>query len=251
MSSILLFASPIHAAELALAIAPEHQLFLWDDGLDPAAAAPIPERIVRIESTSQLPADLSAIVELSCVDDGQKHSNLGFIGQIAQPQTLILSNTLTMTATAAASLMGGASPVVGFSFLPSVFGAASLVELAPSLQIAQANRENVLQNARQLFARDAEVVEDRLGLVSARVLAMVMNEAAFALMEGVASPADIDTAMKLGTNYPQGPLAWADRIGPDVVLALLEALWQEYREERYRPCVLLRQLARANKPFHA
>jgi 3-hydroxybutyryl-CoA dehydrogenase len=78
---------------------------------------------------------------------------------------------------------------------------------------------------------------------------MIVNEGAFALMEGVAGAADIDTAMKLGTNYPEGPLKWADQIGPDIILAILHALHDEYAEERYRPCVLLKQLARAGKGF--
>lgn len=251
MPGILLFGSPSHAVELAMGITPNQQLFLWNDECYSSDKRVIHERLVPIESTSQLPNDLSAIIELSCVDDGQKHSNLGFISQIAEPDTIVFSNTLTLTATAAAALIGRASPVVGFSFVPSIFASASLVEVALSLQVDSSLREGVLARVRQLFTREVEVVEDRLGLVSARVLAMVINEAAFAMMEGVASPADIDTAMKLGTNYPEGPLAWADRIGPEVVLAILEALWQEYREERYRPCVLLRQLARAHKSFHS
>jgi 3-hydroxybutyryl-CoA dehydrogenase len=74
---------------------------------------------------------------------------------------------------------------------------------------------------------------------------MIINEAAFALMEGVASAEDIDTAMKLGTNYPLGPLEWADRIGLDQVLAVLEGLQAEYGDDRYRPAPLLRQLVRA------
>lgn len=251
MPGILLFGSPRHAAELATGVNPDQQLFLWNDDFNASDIPLSNQRLVPIESTSQLPNDLSAIIELSCIDDGQKHSNLGFISQIAKPDTVVVSNTLTMTATAAAALIGGASPVVGCSFVPSTFASASLVEVALSLQVDYALREDVLARVRQLFTREIEVVEDRLGLVSARVLAMIINEAAFAMMEGVASPADIDTAMKLGTNYPDGPLAWADRIGPEVVLAILEALWQEYREERYRPCVLLRQLARANKSFHS
>jgi 3-hydroxybutyryl-CoA dehydrogenase len=69
-------------------------------------------------------------------------------------------------------------------------------------------------------------------------------------MEGVADPADIDTAMKLGTNYPAGPLAWADAIGADRIVAILEALQREYGEERYSPAVLLKQHAHSGRPFH-
>jgi 3-hydroxybutyryl-CoA dehydrogenase len=80
---------------------------------------------------------------------------------------------------------------------------------------------------------------------------MIINEAAFALMEGVADAVDIDTAMKLGTNYPEGPLRWADTLGVDLVVNVLQALHDEYQEERYRPSVLLKQYARAGMKFHS
>ena len=78
-----------------------------------------------------------------------------------------------------------------------------------------------------------------------RVIAMVVNEAAVAIAEGVASAADIDTAMTLGANYPQGPLALADAIGLGEILAVLEALHAEYGDDRYRPAPLLRRLVLA------
>ncbi len=74
---------------------------------------------------------------------------------------------------------------------------------------------------------------------------MIVNEATFALMDSVASPADIDTALRLGANYPQGPLALADEIGLDVILQILEALQRESGEERYRPAPLLRMMIAA------
>lgn len=78
-----------------------------------------------------------------------------------------------------------------------------------------------------------------------RTIACLINEAASAVMEGVATPADIDQAMKLGTNYPHGPLAWADLIGLDTVLGVLTGLFNEFGEDRYRPCPLLRRLVTA------
>jgi 3-hydroxybutyryl-CoA dehydrogenase len=83
--------------------------------------------------------------------------------------------------------------------------------------------------------------------VLGRIVCQVINESAFALGEGVGSAADIDTGMVLGLNQPRGPLAWADAIGVDRVLALLEALCDEYREERYRPAPMLRRLVRAGR----
>jgi 3-hydroxybutyryl-CoA dehydrogenase len=83
-----------------------------------------------------------------------------------------------------------------------------------------------------------------------RVVAMLINEAADAVLLRVASPADIDLAMTKGVNYPKGLLAWADEIGIATVLARLEALHAEYGEDRYRPSVLLRRMARDGRRFH-
>ena len=88
---------------------------------------------------------------------------------------------------------------------------------------------------------------DTPGLVLPRVLAMLVNEAASAVMEGVASAEDIDTAMRLGTNYPEGPLKWADKVGVDVICQILDTLYTEYQEDRYRPVLLLKQMAGAGK----
>jgi 3-hydroxybutyryl-CoA dehydrogenase len=85
-------------------------------------------------------------------------------------------------------------------------------------------------------------VADAPGLVLGRIVCQVINEAAFALGEGVGDAADIDAGMVHGLNYPRGILAWADTIGLDHVLAVLEGLCDERREERYRPAPLLRQL---------
>lgn len=85
------------------------------------------------------------------------------------------------------------------------------------------------------------VMKETPGFVFPRIFATLVNEAVSALMEGVSTPEDIDTAMKLGTNYPEGPLAWADRVGLDVVLEILEHLHNQIGEDRYRPMTLLTQ----------
>jgi 3-hydroxybutyryl-CoA dehydrogenase len=95
-------------------------------------------------------------------------------------------------------------------------------------------------------AADAKV-QPAAGGVLERIVCQVINECAFALGEGVGSAADIDTGMVLGLNYPRGPLAWADEIGLDHVLAVLDGLWEEYREERYRAAPALRRLVRAGQ----
>ena len=95
-------------------------------------------------------------------------------------------------------------------------------------------------------AADAKVAPAAGGVLE-RIVCQVINECAFALGEGVGSAQDIDTGMTLGLNYPRGPLAWADEIGLDQVLAVLDRLWEEYREERYRPAPALRGLVRAGR----
>jgi 3-hydroxybutyryl-CoA dehydrogenase len=87
------------------------------------------------------------------------------------------------------------------------------------------------------------VIDDAPGLVVTRTVAMLVNGAVDALHKGVASAADIDTAMRLGTNYPLGPLAWGQRWGPATVLAVLDAMHAWYGEDRYRPSALLRRIA--------
>jgi 3-hydroxybutyryl-CoA dehydrogenase len=93
-------------------------------------------------------------------------------------------------------------------------------------------------------ARADANVRPAVGGVLERIVCQVINECAFALGEGVGSAEDIDTGMVLGLNYPRGPLAWADEIGLDQVLAVLDGLWEQYREERYRPAPTLRGLVR-------
>ncbi|MBA3648553.1 MAG: hypothetical protein H0W62_08385 [Chitinophagales bacterium] len=83
-------------------------------------------------------------------------------------------------------------------------------------------------------------VEDRVGMVTPRVIMMIINEACFTLQEGTASKEDIDKAMKLGTNYPFGPFEWCDRIGIKQVYETLEAIWNDTHDERYKICPLLK-----------
>jgi 3-hydroxybutyryl-CoA dehydrogenase len=96
-----------------------------------------------------------------------------------------------------------------------------------------------------------QITEQPYGGIVVRILSMIANEAAFAVGEGVASIQDIDIAMKLGTNYPHGPLQWADRIGLNLVTAALRNLQESFGEERYRPAPLLRRLAASGSAFHA
>jgi 3-hydroxybutyryl-CoA dehydrogenase len=136
-------------------------------------------------------------------------------------------------------------PSVGFHVLPP-FEQTRLVELTRSATSSPA----AAARAERFFAalgKHTAWVGDAPGLVLGRIVCQVINESAFALGEGVGSAEDIDTGMTLGMNHPRGPLSWADEIGLDHVLNVLEALCEEYREERYRPAPALRRLVLAER----
>lgn len=185
--------------------------------------------------------DVDVIIDFGVSAVGEKINILQIFAE-QYPSALILCSTLVCTATEVNSLLPMASQVIGFNGIPGFTKLASL-ELAPSLRA----RESALTKAIEFwsaFGFSTEVIEDRVALVMPRVLAMLINEAAFAVMENVASPTDIDNAMKLGVNYPKGLLEWADDIGLDIIVNILNALNTEYEQERYRTCVLLKQYVR-------
>ena len=128
---------------------------------------------------------------------------------------------------------------VGYYALPPVAD-APLVELTRTPATSDAAAEAAEGFFREL-GKHVEWVGDSPGLVLGRIVSQIVNETAFALTAGVASGEDIDTAMRLGFNYPRGPVEWGEAIGLDNVLAVLDGLWSERREERYRAAPLLRR----------
>ncbi|HYM46118.1 MAG TPA: 3-hydroxyacyl-CoA dehydrogenase NAD-binding domain-containing protein [Solirubrobacteraceae bacterium] len=148
----------------------------------------------------------------------------------------------------AAGSLGALDPdgdAVGFHAFPPL-QRTSLVELTRGERSSPA----AVARAERFFAalgKHTVWVADAPGLVLGRIVCQLVNEASFALGEGVGSAKDIDTGMTLGLNHPRGPLQWADEIGLDAVLGTLEALCEEYREERYRPAPELRRLVRAGR----
>jgi 3-hydroxybutyryl-CoA dehydrogenase len=146
---------------------------------------------------------------------------------------------------AALSALDAGGTTAGFHLLPP-FG--RLVELTAQPTTAPA----ALEAAEAFFSTlgmHAELVGDAPGLVLGRIVGQLVNEACFALGEGVGSAADIDAGMVLGLNHPRGPLAWAQEVGPAAVLGVLAGLQGEYREERYRPAPALVRAARAGTPL--
>lgn len=170
--------------------------------------------------------------------------------------TAFLSHFLDEKAVIATSILNASASEVGFwmdrTESNRVVGWTSLtlsdtqpiVEIAAALKTPQSNVE-IVHNFFTTLGKEPVIIKDCVGGVLPRIVASLINNAAYALMEGIASAADIDAAMKFGTNYPYGPLEWADMIGLDQVLGILEALCEAYGQDRYRPAPILRQLVHA------
>jgi len=156
---------------------------------------------------------------------------------------LVLTSALATSTTQAAAWSMHPGRVVGFGLL-SPLGKENVVEIAAALQSDNNSIDRAADFWRQI-GFEAITVEDGPGLIRARIVCCLINEATNAFMGGVASAEDIDLAMKLGTNYPFGPLAWADQIGLDTVLGVMTGLFNEWGEDRYRPSPLLRRMVLA------
>jgi len=156
------------------------------------------------------------------------------------PSSVIVSSCLRFSTTQMASWLKKPERIVGFAtFYP--LKDRRLIELGAGLRTS----ESALEQAEQLFTslgKESVRVKDTPGLTFPRILSLIINEAARSLEEGVASAEEIDVAMRLGVNYPQGPLKWADQIGLDEVLAVLEGLQRETGDDRYRPAPLMKKL---------
>lgn len=162
---------------------------------------------------------------------------------LCKPEAVLASNTSGLSITEMAAVTGRPGRVVGMHFFNPV-PVMKLVEVIRGNDTADETFEQAMELARKLGKEPIAVNEAPLFAVN-RILVPMINEAAFVLMEGTASAEDIDRGMVLGANHPIGPLALADLIGLDVLLAVQETLYQETGDSKYRPCPLIRKLVRA------
>ena len=189
--------------------------------------------------------DAQVVIEAIPEDAVLKRDLFAELGRICEPSTVLASNTSSISIASLGMASGRADRVVGIHFMNPV-PLMKLVEVVRASETSERTMELALALVRRL-GKTAVVCKDVPGFIVNRVLMPMINEAVFALDEGVASAEAIDLAMVEGTNQPVGPLALADRIGLDTVLAICEVLHQDLGDSKFLPCPLLRKYVEAGR----
>jgi 3-hydroxybutyryl-CoA dehydrogenase len=198
-----------------------------------------------VKPSATIPSSVSLGLELSNTDAAQKKKNLEKLDKSLPSTAPILSSSVTISATEQSSWIAQKHRLVGIGALPT-FIEKQLVEVAPTV-FSPTETVQVVARFFTSLGKEIELVQDRVGMVLPRILCQIINESIFAVTDDVAIPKDIDAAMKLGANYPCGPIEWAEKIGIKQVCAVLVALQNDLNEDRYRVSPLLKQMAIAGE----
>jgi 3-hydroxybutyryl-CoA dehydrogenase len=202
------------------------------------------EVLARIAPVDELvPADL--MIEAVIEDASTKEDVFRRADETLPADAILASNTSSIPITSLAAVTNRADKVIGMHFFNPV-PVLKLVEVIRAVQTSDETADAIVRLARDLGKEPAEA-RDFPGFVSNRILMPFINEAAYAVLEGVAEPEAIDTIAKLGFAHPIGPLALADLIGLDTCVAIMQVLQQGLGDPKYAPCPLLRQYVQAGR----
>jgi 3-hydroxybutyryl-CoA dehydrogenase len=196
--------------------------------------------------TTTNPADLGQadyIIEAATENLELKLKLLKNISELAKPSAIIASNTSSISITKLAASVKNPAQFVGMHFFNPV-PLMQLVELIRGLQTNDATMA-VAENLAKQLGKTPISVKNSPGFVVNRILCPMINEAIFVYAEGLASAEEIDNGMKLGTNQPIGPLALADMVGLDTMLAVMEVFYNDFKDSKYRPAPLLKEMVDA------
>ncbi len=188
--------------------------------------------------------DTEIVIEAVSEDMSVKRSVFEKIEKDTSESCIIATNTSTLPVTELAMQTSRPERVLGIHFFNPVL-LMKLTEIVKTDRTSAETMGSAIEFVEGL-GKHPVIVKDRAGFVVNRILLPMINEAIFALDEGIASAKDIDTAMKLGANHPMGPLSLADLIGLDVTLDVLNVLYQEFGDPKFRPAPLLKEMVRLN-----
>lgn len=194
--------------------------------------------------TYDLFSDADIVIEAILEHMDLKREIFGTLDKICKPETILASNTSSLSITEIAASTKRAERVIGMHFFNPA-PVMKLVEVINGQLTATQVHDFVIDLAKQM-GKTPVTVNEAPGFVVNRILIPLVNEGVAILADGVATKEEIDEAMKLGANHPMGPLALGDLIGLDVCLAIMEVLYNEFGDSKYRPHPLLRKMVRAN-----
>lgn len=190
-------------------------------------------------------ADVQLVIEAATENKKIKLDIFKQLGEIAPAETILASNTSSLSITEIARATNRPDKVIGMHFFNPV-PVMKLVEVNRALTTST-ETANTIQELSGKIGKTAIDVKDSPGFAVNRILIPMINEAIFTVFEGVATAEEVDEAMKLGANHPMGPIALADYIGLDVCLAIMEVLYEGFNDPKYRPCPLLKKYVEAGR----
>jgi len=190
-------------------------------------------------------ADADLVIEAASEDMNLKKEVFAELTKICKPETIFATNTSSLSITEIAACTDRPAQFIGMHF----FNPAPVMKLVEVIkgQMTSEETSNKIFELATAIGKTPVMVEEAPGFVVNRILIPMINEAVGIYAEGIASVEDIDSAMKLGANHPMGPLALGDLIGLDVCLAIMEVLYNEFADSKYRPHPLLKKMVRAGQ----